>query len=146
MGSSAPLVRAAVYDTLTAIDGMCRVFYGHPGPNLPDDFVSVQPAQTDEGFGTLGTARNSEETITVPVVFSTYSGGSDQQAVTERAYAYADLFRAHLKTSPLLGLTQAQCRNARVVDSQLTETDSAESATTGRYAELALLIQTSARI
>ena len=145
MASSAPLVRAALFDALTATTGMCRVFYGHPGPNLPDDFVSVMPPQTDEGYGPMGTARSSEETITVGVVFSCY-GGDSQQTVTERAYTYADLLRAHLKTTPALGLSQPQCRNATVADSQLLETDSAEDATTGRYAELALLIRTNARL
>lgn len=85
--------RAELVDIITAAinDPAVKVSYGHPGPVTGVvDVVAVRDAYSDIEWAALG-ARRKNETLGVDVVVSCRRGGTDQQTVTERAFALLDL-------------------------------------------------------
>lgn len=112
--STAPAVRRYLYDQLTATltaDPLSKsssllVCFDAPGPNEPDDIVSV--GRVDRQFKPQamvggGGAGWLEETYKVTITFDVYRGGDDPQAVFSRAAYLADQAVAIVRTDPSLG-------------------------------------------
>lgn len=158
-GSSAIRIRNALHARALALwpqdTQPVRVSYGHPGVNLPDQLVMVGNPTSDQGYGPMGTARNRDETVSVPVTFSVWVGGGAeaQRLATDAANALLVAFEADLQTDPRLGLTHDQCRGAAVVGIEVAETDETWTdvdgtpfLTIGRGCDIATVIQAKARI
>lgn len=103
--------KASLFTSLTAsltpVAGeSLLVCYDEPGPNQPDDIVSVgvvDRALTRVGMiGSLGGGA-FEDAVTVHVTVSVYRGGDDAQTVFERACDLIDAVVDVVRADPTLG-------------------------------------------
>lgn len=94
--SSAPAARSWLFDQLTASlvpdpvspSSMLLVCYGEPGPNEPDDIVSVGAVARDISVSALvggGGAGWLDESYTITVDVEVYRGGDSHQTAFDRA-------------------------------------------------------------
>jgi hypothetical protein len=108
--SSIPAARAYLLAQLTtqmaALDPAILVCLDGPGPDQPDDIVSVgdvrQTYSPESGVGSGGAGWLRED-YTVTVTVSCYRGGDDAATVFGRARQLADLVVAVVRSDPSLG-------------------------------------------
>lgn len=110
--STAPQVKAYLFTQLqtaiTPVTGSSLlVCYDEPGPNEPDDIVSVGDVTTRTttplamvGSGGAGWLI---EDYSIEVVVDCYRGGDDPQTVTERAWALIGQVETVVRNDPSLG-------------------------------------------
>jgi len=119
------------------------VALGTPSSMEPDDIVAFQGVTSDQAPVTMGN-RGREETLTIEVQISCYSGGDDEDIPLSRAY---DLLRRveqyARKTDPTIGGTVRQC--FLVGHDSQGFTDPADLAK-GRTADITARFQAQARI
>ena len=147
MASKAPAVKAALYALCqTLYPAPIQVAYGHPGTDLESDIVSVGAVRATQEIATMSPQRNREETLTVDVIFSCFTGGGteSQQTVTERAYALCALLENYLQTTDYT--LSGTARLARVTGADLYESDDAELLALGRLSELTATVHVEVRI
>jgi hypothetical protein len=112
--SSAPAVRTYLHDQLTATltpdplspRSSLLVCYDVPGPNQPDDIVSVGKIHRRLGVNSLvggGGAGWLEERYTVEVIVDVYRGGDDAQATYLRASTLVESAISLVRSDPTLG-------------------------------------------
>jgi hypothetical protein len=112
--SSAPAVRTYLHDQLTVTlqpdpnspRSSLLVCYDVPGPNQPDDIVSVGKVHRRLAANSLvgsGGAGWLEERYTVEVIVDVYRGGDDAQATYLRASSLAESVIAVVRSDPTLG-------------------------------------------
>lgn len=85
---------------------MLLVCLDEPGPNQPDDIVSVGAINRDIGTNSLvggGGAGWLEEKYRITVDIEVYRGGDDPQRVCERTSALADGITYSVRTDPTMG-------------------------------------------
>lgn len=113
-GSSSPAVRKYLFDQLTAnltpdpnvTTARLLVCYDQPGPDQPDDIVSVGKVQRQIGVSSLvggGGAGWLDERYTVEIEIDVYRGSDDAQYVYQRASDLADAAISVIRTDPSLG-------------------------------------------
>lgn len=150
MGSSnAPAFKAAVVAACQSLFPSAVVVYGYPGAVSDADIIGVLAVTSSRGVAPMGTNRPREEVLSVDLLFSCWSGGTDQQAVTERAYALVGQFEAYLQDAGVSPSSKVNLGGA-VRFAQVTATDLAESndpavLATGRVAEISVTVVASAR-
>jgi hypothetical protein len=112
--STSPAVRAYLFTQLTAqlqpdanvTTASLLVCYDEPGPNQPDDIVSIGKVQRQIGVNSLvggGGAGWLDERYTVEIEIDVYRGNDDPQYVYQRASDLADAAIAVIRTDPTLG-------------------------------------------
>lgn len=112
--STSTAVRQYLYDTLSAnltADLLSKtssllVCFDTPGPNEPDDIVSIGRVARDIKPSAVvggGGAGWLEERYTVTLTFDVYRGGDDAQGVYARAQTLADQCIALIRTDPSMG-------------------------------------------
>lgn len=112
--STSPAVRAYLFAQLTAsltadpnsAQSSLLVCYDEPGPNQPDDIVSVGKVQRQIGVNSLvggGGAGWLDERYTVEIEIDVYRGNDDPQYVYQRSCDLADAAIAVIRTDPTLG-------------------------------------------
>lgn len=126
------------------------VTYGHHGELSSSELVMVRGVTSEVEFGPMGTNRSREETLTATVEIYVGSGGTDQQAVTERAFALADVLIAYLQDPGQPSSTQTTLggvvRHAWVSGTDLVEeTDDLDDLARGRFARLNVTVTARAR-
>ena len=140
-------MKAALYALCqTLYPAPIQVAYGHPGTDLESDIVSVGAVRATQEIATMSPQRNREETLTVDVIFSCFTGGGteSQQTVTERAYALCALLENYLQTTDYT--LSGTARLARVTGADLYESDDAELLALGRLSELTATVHVEVRI
>lgn len=147
MGSSAPLVKAALLADLQALyTAPVQVVYGPPGPDQEDDIVCVGNARSNQDLATMSPQRKREETVDVDIIVSCYRGGGteSQRPVTERAYALLALLENHLQGTgyDLSGAV----RLARVTSHELVEAADPDVLAKGRVSEITAVVTCHVRI
>lgn len=100
-------IYSALVAALTPVTGeSLLVCYDEPGPNQPDDIVSVGAVDrsiTRAGMiGSLG-AGAFQDTVTVHVTVSVYRGGDEAKTVFERACDLIDAVIDVIRADPTLG-------------------------------------------
>jgi hypothetical protein len=111
--STAPAVRAYLFAQLTAqlqpdpnTTSSLLVCYDEPGPNQPDDIVSVGKVHRTVGINSLvggGGAGWLDERYTVEIEIDVYRGNDDPQYVYQRSSDLADAAIAIVRADPSLG-------------------------------------------
>jgi hypothetical protein len=112
--STAPAARRWLYAQLNSAltpdplspQSSLLVCYDEPGPNQPDDIVSIGPvARTFEpgSFVGNGEAGWLKERYTITVTIDVFRGGDDAQATYERSQALADGVVAAVRADLTLG-------------------------------------------
>ncbi len=147
MASKAPAVKAALFAVCQSLYAApIQVAYGHPGTDLESDIVSVGSVRATQEIATMSTQRNREETVSVDVIYSCFSGGGPevQQTVTERAYALCALLENYLQTTDYT--LSGTARLARVTGADLFESEDADLLALGRLSELTATVQVQVRI
>ena len=147
MASKAPAVKAALFTLCqTLFPAPIQVAYGHPGTDLESDIVSVGAVRATQDIATMSPQRNREETLTVDVIFSCFTGGGteSQQTVTERAYALCALLENYLQTTDYT--LAGTARLARVTSATLIESEDVELLALGRLAEVTATVTVVVRI
>lgn len=122
------------------------VCWGHPGINLPDDIVGIRDATNEEVWAALGAQRKNEQ-LEQQVVVSCWSGGTDQKAVTQRAFGYLNTLDGGIRKptgDPTLGglVSVASITRVQLTESNPLITDMAA----GRVAELVVTISATKRL
>lgn len=113
-GSTAPGARRYLYGQFTtqiqedpdAPRSSLLVCYDMPGPNQPDDIVSVGKVSRDIGVNSMvggGGAGWLDERYTITVTIDVYRGGDSAQAAYERGAALLDQVCAIVRADPTLG-------------------------------------------
>lgn len=151
MSSAAPAFKAALVSVCrTLFPEPAYVSYGHPGTVRRDDMVAVMNVTSEQEIATMSAQRRREETLTVEVVFSYWAGGSDQQAVTERAYAALAELEDYLQDSGTIASLQitvgGTVRDCMVTGHVLEEADDPDLLATGRLADITATVQARVRI
>lgn len=112
--SSAPVARTFLHDQLTAQlipDPLSKsssllVCYDDPGPNQPDDIVSVGKIHRRIAVNSMvgsGGAGWLEESYTVEVLIDVFRGGDSDQVAFTRASLLCDSVVALVRSDPSLG-------------------------------------------
>lgn len=112
--SSAPAVRAYLFAQLTAqlqpdpnvTTARLLVCYDEPGPDQPDDIVSVGKVHRNIGVNSMvggGGGGWLDERFTVEIEIDVYRGNDDPQYVYQRSSDLADAVIAVIRTDPSLG-------------------------------------------
>lgn len=147
--SNAPAFKAALYTACVGLYPTAVVVYGYPGAVSDADIVGVLGVSSTRGVAPMGTNRPREEVLVAEVLFSCWSGGTDQRAVTERAFGLVGQLESYLQDAGVSPSSQVNLGGA-VRFAQVTATDLAESndpatLATGRVAEIHVTITASAR-
>lgn len=147
--SRIPDLKAALYTAAGGLYAPQRdvlVCYGHPGAHQPDDIVAIGPgASSETSTGPMAARHPRDESADIVVTVSCWRGGTDQQTVTERAYALLGLLETYVQTtSPSLGL--AGVRMGALVSHDLAETEEGEDLDVGRIAEIRAVFRFQCRI
>lgn len=148
-GSHAAAFKAALFTACQGLYPNALVTYGHPGSISDADIIGVLDISSVRGIAPMGTNRPREELLTATLLFSCWSGGTDQQAVTERAFALVAQFEAYLQDAGNSPSSKVNLGGA-VRFAQITATDCAEShdpavLATGRVAEVTVTVVANAR-
>ena len=156
--SAAPTFKAAMlaacqalYADVETVSGndYVQVFYGWPTA-YSDEMVILGDVTSEQDLATMGNPRRREETVTLTVTIMGTLGGSDQQAITERAYYLLGLLEAYLQDSGVAGSSQVTLggvvREARVVGHELTETADEDDAAVARTADITATVVAHVRI
>lgn len=123
------ICRAAITDTTV------QFAYGHPGGNQGTDVVSVRDARSSLDWGSIGN-QDKEEQLQLAFVISVRRGGTDQQAVTERAFALLDLIDDNIR-QPVDASIGGTVLFGAIVEVQLQESNPVSyDMSKGRVAEL----------
>lgn len=151
MSSAAPAFKAALYNACrTLFPEPAYVSYGHPGTVRRDDMVAVMNVTSEQEVATMSAQRRREETLTAEVVFSYWAGGSDQQAVTERAYAALATLEDYLQDGGTIASIQitlgGTVRDCKVTGHVLEEADDPDLLAQGRLADITATVQARVRI
>jgi len=150
MSSAAPTFKLALYNACVTLFPSALVTYGHPGAASADDMVAVMNVTSDQEVGPLSPQRRREETLTVEVIVSCWGGGTDQQTVTERAYALLADLEDYLQDTGVTASTQitlgGAVRDARVMGHELAETADPDDMALGRLAEITATVTARVRI
>jgi hypothetical protein len=112
--STSPAVRAYLFNQLTAnlapdpnvTTARLLVCYDEPGPDQPDDIVSVGKVSRHIGVNSMvggGGAGWLDERYTIEIEIDVYRGNDDPQAVYQRASDLADAVISVIRTDPSLG-------------------------------------------
>jgi hypothetical protein len=123
------------------------VSYGLPATDQPNDIVAIceagtaDPERGNQEAKTYG-PRTREETTYVSVLFSSWRGTMDQQAVSEMVFDAMALLENSLRTDPTIG---GAVREANIDSWELTETEF-NDLPAGRYAEISVIIRARHRI
>lgn len=126
MGISAPRVKAALVEVLTALletpNGDLVVTYGLPGQRQPAEIVAVLGQRTQIERPTVGTSRSREDIVATEIRVSVYLPGDEsiQKTVTERAWTIVDSIAQHFRSRPNETLSGA-CRDAWVSSADAAE-------------------------
>jgi hypothetical protein len=125
------------------------VTYGHHGEQSSAELVMVRGVNVEVEFGPMSTNRRREETLTATVEIYVGSGDTDQQAVTERAYALLDTLDAYLQDAGVPSSTQTTLggvvRHAWLSGHDLEETDEPDDLARGRFARITATVTARAR-
>lgn len=144
-GTKAAAFKLGLVDALTAaMPSGVLVTYGHPGALSADDIVAVRSVSSDLAVATMSTNRSREETLTARVTFSCWRGGTDQQTVTERAYALLELLDTSLRVTDIT--VGGTVRDSMISGHELAEGEEPDDLTRGRIAEIDVTITARARI
>lgn len=102
--SSIPALKKNLLAALQGIAGFSQVqiTYGAPLPNPSREYVWLGDVEGDEQPAALGAGRHSESYF-LTVIIQAIREGVDQEAATERAYAFRDLIDAKLRTDVTVG-------------------------------------------
>lgn len=109
--STVPAVKAALFTLfqaqLTPGSSSLGVFYDEPGPNQPDDIVSVGACKSRQVSGMAmvgsGGAGWLHELYTIEVTVACFRGGDDARAVLERAYSLCGQVETAVRADPSIG-------------------------------------------
>lgn len=148
MASAVPTASAAlvamVGDAL-ATQPEVLVCYGHPGPVDSHDIVALMAAEsaTEPTVMQVG-PRPLDETLDLTVVVSCWRGGGleVQPAVTDRAYALADVIDTAVRADPTLRGSVWSARVAAIVQAPVDDPDVLAK---GRLTELSVTVHAQAR-
>lgn len=151
MSTAAVAFKSALYTACqTLYPAPALVTYGHPGAASADDMIAVMNVTSEQEVGPMSPQRRREETLSVEVVFSCWSGGADQQTVTERAYALLADLEDYLTDTGVTASTQitlgGAVRDCRVMGHELAETSDPDDMAMGRLAEITATVTARVRI
>lgn len=149
--SKAPVFKAALVTALNSLmPSGTLVSYGHPGALSANDIVAVMNVTSNQDVATMSTNRSREETLTADVLISSWRGGTNQQTVTEHAYALLGLLETYLQDSGVVASLQITLggivREARVTSHQLAETADPDDLALGRIAEISAIVTAHVRV
>lgn len=156
--SHAPTFKAALftacqtlYGSLTTSSGdyTVGVFYGLP-TSYSDEMVTLGDVMSEQEVAAMGSGRPRWETLTITGTVMVYLGGTDQQAVTERAYYLLGLLETYLQDAGNIPSTQitlgGSVLQSRVTDHELVETANDDDAEAGRTADITFTVTALVRI
>lgn len=106
--STVPAARVQLFTRITSTinDVAVLVCYDDPGPNVPDDIVSVGRVErqvTPRSMVGSGGAGWLYETYTVEIIVSAFRGGDDSRTVFERCVSLSDSVIEAVRSDPSLG-------------------------------------------